>query len=188
VAWGLAALVVVLLGARELRGGGGPAAGGGSGAAPPAPARVEQPRPRSAVVHVAGAVRRPGVYRMRPGARVDDALRRAGGATARADLTQVNLAAEVEDGRQVVVPERAPRAAASASSAAATGPAPGRPLNVNTATLEQLDALDGIGPGLAQRILDAREERGGFSSVEELAEIPGIGEARMASLREQVRV
>jgi competence protein ComEA len=184
VAWGLAALVVVLLGARELRGGGGAPA-----AAPPAPARVEEARPRAAVVHVAGAVRRPGVYRMRPGARIDDALRRAGGATARADLTQVNLAAEVEDGRQIVVPER-PRAGSPSAAAPGTAaaPAPGQPLNVNTATLEQLDALDGIGPGLAQRILDAREERGGFSSVDELAEVPGIGEARMASLREQVRV
>jgi competence protein ComEA len=185
-ACGLAVLALIVLGAWHLsRGGGG---GGGAGAeAAPAPIRVDDgdERGASVIVHVAGAVREPGVYRMRPDARVDDAVGRAGGATNRADLSQVNLAAKVEDGRQVLVPERL-RAAAAGSATAPTQP--GVPLNVNTATLEQLDELDGIGPATAQNILDYREEHGGFGSVDELGEVPGIGDVRLASLREQVRV
>jgi competence protein ComEA len=142
------------------------------------------------VIHVAGAVRQPGVYRLRSGARVDDAVRRAGGATRRAELGGLNLAAELEDGRQVLVPERARggggAAPAPAGAAVGPAPAPGQPVNLNTATLEQLDTLSGIGPLTAQKILDFRDERGGFGSVEELGEIPGIGDKRLASLREEV--
>jgi competence protein ComEA len=181
----LAFVAVSLLGAWHLaRGGGGE---GGGGGAPPAAIRVddgESEHGSRVIVHVAGAVRRPGVYRMRPAARVDDAVGRAGGATRRADLSQVNLAAKVEDGRQVVVPEKA-RASAAGTP---TEPTPGVPLNLNTATLEELDELDGIGPATAQSILDYRDEHGGFGSVEELGEVPGIGDVRLASLREQVRV
>jgi len=108
-----------------------------------------------------------------------------GGATRKADLGGLNLAAEVEDGRQVLVPVRAGAGAAGAAASAAA-PAEGQPLNVNTATLEQLDGLTGVGPITAQKILDAREERGGFGSIEELGEIPGIGEKRLATLREEV--
>ncbi len=141
------------------------------------------------VVHVAGAVRRPGVYRMRAGTRVDDAVTRAGGPRSRADLSALNLAAELEDGRQVLVPLRAPGGSAAAAPAAgATATTPGVPLNLNTATIEQLDELDGIGPATAQQILNYRDEHDGFGSVEELDQVPGIGETRLASLREQVRV
>jgi competence protein ComEA len=140
----------------------------------------------SVVVHVAGAVRAPGVYRMRSGARVDDAVRKAGGALPRADLTQVNLAAKVEDGRQIVVPRRVSAATAPAGTAAPAQP--GVPLNLNTATLEQLDELPGVGPATAQKIIDYRQEHGGFGSVEELGQVPGIGDVRLASLRDQVRV
>jgi competence protein ComEA len=142
----------------------------------------------SVVVHVAGAVHRPGVYRLRAGARVDDAISRAGGAKPRADLTQVNLAAEVEDGRQILVPRRVAAAAAPIAGGDAATQQPGVPLNLNTATLEQLDELPGVGPATAQKILDYREEHGGFGSVEELGQVPGIGDVRMASLRDQVRV
>jgi competence protein ComEA len=186
-ACGLAVLALIALGAWHLSRNGG---GGGAGAeAAPAPIRVDSGDDRGAavIVHVAGAVRDPGVYRMRPGARVDDAVGRAGGATRRADLSQVNLAAKVEDGRQVLVPER-PRAAATGSPTATTPTQPDVPLNLNTATLEQLDELDGIGPTTAQSIIDFREEHGGFGSVEELGQVPGIGDVRLASLREQVRV
>jgi competence protein ComEA len=188
-ACGLAALVVVLLGAWYLSRG-GPDAGA---AGPPAAIRVEgdgaQEGGGAVVVHVAGAVREPGVYRLRDGARVDDAVGRAGGATSKADLSQVNLAAEVEDGRQVLVPERVTAAQAAAAGGSVASPAvPGVPLNLNTATLEQLDELDGIGPATAQAILDHRDEQGGFGSVQELDQVPGIGEKRLASLREQVRV
>jgi competence protein ComEA len=183
-ACGLALLALLLLGAWQLSRGGD----GGAGPSPPAPIRVESGdgRGASVTVHVAGAVRQPGVYRMRASARVDDAVGRAGGATRRADLSQVNLAAKVEDGRQVLVPER-PRPAAPGVAPAATTE-PGIPLNLNTATLEQLDELDGIGPATAQNILDYREANGGFGSVEELGQVPGIGDVRLASLREQVRV
>ena len=178
-------VVMLLLGLTQLRRGDGEDA-----AAPPDAARIEVAENGGGgrlVVHVAGAVRDPGVYRLPSGARVDDAVQRAGGATRRADLGGLNLAAELEDGRQVLVPERARRGGeAVAAAGTAAEPAPGQPLNLNTATLEQLDALSGIGPLTAQKILDFREERGGFGSIEELGEIPGIGEVRLASLREEV--
>jgi competence protein ComEA len=183
-------VVALVLGVSRLGGGGGPA--------PPAeaeaPIAVQEDGGGGGrvVVHVAGAVRRPGVYRLSASARVDDAVARAGGATRRADLGGLNLAAKVADGRQVLVPERVRSAggAAPAAGAAAAGAAPaeGQPLNVNTATLEQLDLLSGIGPVTAQKILDLREERGGFASVEELGEVPGIGEKRMESLRAELTV
>src|SRR5690349_19227633 len=138
------------------------------------------------VVHVAGAVRRPGVYKLRAGARVADAVERAGGARRRADLGAVNLAAELQDGRQVLVPLRAKGGVAAAAAGGAT--APGVPLDLNTATVEQLDELDGIGPATAQQIVAYREEHGGFGSVEELDQVPGIGETRLAALRDKVRV
>jgi competence protein ComEA len=138
------------------------------------------------VVHVAGAVRRPGVYKLAAGARVEDAVERAGGAKRRADLGGLNLAAKLEDGRQVLVPERAAGGGAPSTASAAAPAAAGQPVNLNTATLEQLDTLSGIGPTTAQKILDFREEQGGFGSVEELGEIPGIGEKTIASLREEV--
>jgi competence protein ComEA len=187
-ACGLALVALLVLGGWYLS-----RDGASAGAAPaPAPIRVDDAGGEggsTVVVHVAGAVRTPGVYRMRPTARVDDAVGRAGGATRRADLSQVNLAAKVEDGRQILVPERI--RASAAGTATATATAPGTPevaLNLNTATLEQLDELDGIGPTTAQHILDYREEHGGFGSVEELGDVPGIGDVRLASLREQVRV
>jgi competence protein ComEA len=188
----LGAVVVVALGLGRL---GGDASGTSPSPAAPAPAamRIESASAERVLVHVAGAVRRPGVYRLRASARVDDAVRRAGGATRRGDLGGLNLAAKLEDGRQVLVPERAPKAAVSAGAGAgitapATATAPATPVNLNTATLEQLDVLPGIGPAMAQRILDHRESNGGFGSVEELADVPGIAEGRMAALRDLVSV
>jgi competence protein ComEA len=170
-----------------------------------APIRVERAAGERLTIHVAGAVHRPGVYRMRQGSRVDDAIDRAGGARERADLGALNLAAELEDGRQVLVPRRpptgsagqtagpvagaaptAPPAAAAGGAAAATGAPPGPPINLNTATIEQLDQLEGIGPTTAQKILQYRQEHGGFSSVEELKNVPGIGDTRYATLKERV--
>jgi competence protein ComEA len=144
---------------------------------------VAAPPPRL-VVHVVGAVRRPGLYRLEDGARIADALARAGGTTAKADVQLVNLAAPLADGQQVVVPARAARAAAEVDPAAApsAGPAPG-PVHLNTATLEQLDALPGVGPVTAQKILDYRTEHGAFSSIDDLDAIPGIGPSRLEDLR-----
>ena len=191
----LALIAATAIGVARL--GGRPSEPAATAAAPPA-IRVEASGEGSrgeVLVHVAGAVRRPGVYRLREGMRIDDALRLAGGPKRRADLSAVNLAAKVQDGRQVLVPGRARAGApAGASASGATGEAGGgaaalgAPVNLNTATIEQLDALEGIGPATAQSILDYREEHGGFGSVEELGQIPGIGEKRLATLREGVTV
>jgi competence protein ComEA len=153
--------------------------------APPLPT---QTAPARVVVHVVGAVRRPGLYRLDQGARIADAVARAGGAGRKADLAAVNLAAPLADGEQVVVPVRG-AAAASAGAAAAGTAAPGAstgPVHLSTATLEQLDALPGVGPVTAQKILDYREQHGAFTSVDELDAVPGIGPARMEQLRELV--
>jgi competence protein ComEA len=118
------------------------------------------------------------------GARIADALARAGGATRKADLTAVNLAAPIADGEQVVVPRRGAAGVVAAPGAAA-GAAQG-PVHLNTATLEQLDGLPGVGPVTAQKILDYRTEHGAFHSVDELDAVPGIGPARLDTLRDLV--
>jgi len=146
----------------------------------PAPAAsTAAAAPPPLVVDVVGAVRRPGLYRLAQGMRVADAIARAGGATRRADLALVNLAAPLADGTQVVVPARAAAGAAAAAGSAA----PAGPVHLNTATLEQLDALPGVGPVTAQKILDYRQQHGAFASVDELDAIPGIGPARLDQLR-----
>ena len=159
--------------------------GGGTAAPTVTPLRVSAPaRPAAAkllVVDVAGAVRRPGLYRLRSGSRIDDAIEAAGGPTAKAQLDAVNLAAPVADGEQVVVPGRG--AGGLAVSPPAAGAAPSGPLDLNTATAEQLDALPGIGPVTAQKILDYRQEHGAFHAVAELEGVPGIGAGRLAQLK-----
>jgi competence protein ComEA len=137
------------------------------------------------VVDVVGAVRSPGLYRLTEGSRVADALERAGGATPRAQLELVNLAAPISDGEQIVVPRRGAAAPAAEGAGAATG-VPSGPVHLNTATLEQLDALPGVGPVTAQKILDYRQEHGAFGSVDELDAVPGIGPARLEQLRDLV--
>ena len=198
--WAAVAVLCVLLGARML---------GSSGGRDAAPIRVEgsagaRDGPRRSgrllYVHVAGAVRRPGLVRVPAGARVAEALERVGGPTRRAELAGVNLAAPLEDGQQVVVPRggaaggAAPgsaagaRAGAPAEAAVSPGSAaaPGSKLSLASATLDQLDALEGIGPTLARRILEFRASNGGFRSVEQLREVDGIGEKRYEALREAV--
>lgn len=135
------------------------------------------------VVHVVGAVRRPGLYRLDQGDRIADAVRRAGGTTRSADLQAINLAAPLADGSQVVVPRRV---SATAAAAGAPSSSPAGPVHLNTATLEQLDELPGVGPVTAQKILDYRTKHGAFSSVDELDAISGIGPARLDQLREVV--
>jgi len=141
--------------------------------------------PTEVVIDVAGAVRRPGLYRLRQGARVADALRRAGGATRRADLSLVNLAQLVSDGEQVIVPRRGALTAAAAGGATGAAAATG-PVHLNSATVEQLDTLPGVGPVTAQKIVDYRAKHGAFSSVDELDAISGIGPARLDQLRDLV--
>lgn len=192
--YGLALIAIAVLGSRYLNRDDGEA---GARAAPPPQLRVERAGGGKVTIHVAGAVRRPGVYRLRVGARVTDAIDEAGGARPRADLGALNLAAKLEDGRQVLVPERTPRGtaatagtgssgSASTSGGAATPPAP--PVNLNVAGLDELDQLDGVGPVTARKIIEYREAHGGFGSVEELGQVPGIGEKRMSVLRERVQV
>jgi competence protein ComEA len=176
-----ALVLVLVLAGRHLRAGAPPERSAAGGVL--RPASVEGERGPALLVHVVGAVRRPGLYRLRANARIADALRRAGGATRRADLELVNLAAPLADGTQVVVPRRVRRNAVAAGDdpAGAAGP-----VHLNIATLEELDSLPGVGPVTAQKILDYREEHGAFSSVDELDAVPGIGPARLEQLRELV--
>ena len=182
VVYAAALLAVALIGARYLRSERDPPAHASS-----APVKVERSRASSAaVVHVVGAVRRPGVYRLPSWARLAAALRRAGGATPRADLQGVNLAAKVTDGQQVIVPARV--AGAPGAAAGTGGPAPEQPVSLNNATVEQLDELDGIGPATAQKILEYRQQHGGFGSVDDLKQVSGIGPKRFEALKEKVRM
>jgi competence protein ComEA len=183
VAYAVGAVLVVVVGFRVVHHDSAPAAA-------PTTARasvsVAAPRAVGTLVHVVGAVRRAGVYRLGAGKRVEDAIRVAGGATAHADLQAINLAAKVADGQQIVVPRRGVAAVGAAATPGAGAAA--APVNLNTATAEQLDTLDGVGPTTAQKILAFRQQHGGFSSINDLAQIPGIGPKKLAALRPQVTV
>ncbi|MDQ2984141.1 MAG: helix-hairpin-helix domain-containing protein [Actinomycetota bacterium] len=177
-----AAGVVLLVLAGKLAGAGAP-----TGAPPPPPTPVPtNSAPSRLVVDVVGAVRQPGLYRLAQGARIADAVTRAGGVTPRADLELINLAAPLADGEQVVVPRRGAGAGDTGSSVSGAGASPSGPVHLNNATLEQLDSLPGVGPVTAQKILDYREQHGAFSSVDALDAVPGIGPARLDTLRELV--
>lgn len=148
------------------------------------------PEAAQVVVHVAGAVARPGVYSLPPRSRVGDAVAAAGGAGPDADLDRVNLAALVADGERVYVPRRGEPAPAPETPvpSARAGPTASGPLDLNTATVEQLESLPGIGPTTARAIVDHRARRGRFRSVEQLLDIRGIGPSKLAALRSKVRV
>jgi competence protein ComEA len=197
------AIAVLLTGARFLHSGDGAAAPAAdapafatttAAGAPDGLGGAAEPPVGQLVVDVKGAVRLPGVYRLPAGARAYDAVRRAGGLTGRADRVGVNLAARVVDGGEVVVPERTP----GARGATAVPPASGSgetesadahaplALDLNTATVEELEQLNGVGPALAANIVAYREQHGGFASTDELDEVSGIGEARLAAIRAQL--
>ncbi|WBQ03187.1 helix-hairpin-helix domain-containing protein [Kribbella sp. CA-293567] len=150
--------------------------------------------PTTVVVHVAGKVRRPGLVRTPTGSRVADVLEAAGGALPGVDLTSVNLARQVTDGEQIVVgmpalaPVGTPTAGKSTGPVGTPGAPSATPVDLNTATLAQLDGLPGVGPVLAQRILDWRNEHGRFTSTDELQEVPGVGPKKFESLKPHVRV
>ncbi len=183
VVYAAIAVALLLVGARAIRGEGGTDASFASGEADSGGKGFSiSGQSGDLVVDVTGAVQRPGVYRMPAGSRINDAVIRAGGPTSRAELEVVNLAARLADGQQVVVPERVAGAAVAASGATEDGP-----ISLGTATAEQLEEIDGIGPVTAGDIVKFRDEHGGLSSVEQLDQVPGIGPATMESLRERLQ-
>jgi competence protein ComEA len=182
-----------------------PGAGPGSPGSSPSPSLPgSEPAPPSrggsrgageAVVHVAGAVEAPGVQRLPAGSRVVDAVEAAGGTVPDADPSRINLAAPLEDGQQVYVPRLGEVAggAGSGGGGAGSGSAGGDPgadavVNLNTAGVDQLDALPGIGPAIARAIVDHRDRNGPFAAVDELLDVRGIGDAKLADLRDRVTV
>jgi competence protein ComEA len=189
------AVAVLLIGARWVRATdeGGTEPGGiafasgsdGAGGGPGEGALAVDAGGEDLVVHVAGEVRDPGVYRLPEGSRVADAVERAGGAADRAAADAINLAARLADGQQVIMPARAV-VPVGVPGGAATAAAEG-PISLGTATLEQLDTIEGIGPVTAQDILDYRDENGGLSSIDELDQISGIGPATMEALRDSLQ-
>ncbi|HET8565440.1 MAG TPA: ComEA family DNA-binding protein [Solirubrobacterales bacterium] len=184
VVYAAVAVALLLVGARAIRGEGGTeqSFAAGAGGASGGKSFSISGQGGDLVVDVTGAVRRPGVYRMPAGSRVNDALTRAGGPAPRAETEAVNLAARLADGQQVVVPERIPEGAAIGAA-----PSEGGPISLGTATAEQLEEIDGIGPVTAGDIVEFRDEHGGLSSVEQLDQVPGIGPATMKALRERLQ-
>src|ERR1700761_7077920 len=180
--WGAIAVALLFVGARAVRGEGGGGSGYTSSYSDYSPGGDAEDEAGEAeiggesfsvsgtgsdvVVDVTGAVARPGVYRLPAGSRVDDAVKRAGGATGKARLETVNLAARLADGQQVVVPERVPGVPGAVG--AAVGAEEGGPISLGTATAAELDEIDGIGPVTAEDIIDFREEHGGLSSIDQL--------------------
>lgn len=184
--YGALALVLLFVGARALRADSGqsyfPAtAGDGGGTAAGAAVEISSGGP-DLVVDVTGAVSRPGVYRLPAGARVTDAVARAGGPSGRAALEAINLAARLVDGQQVLVPEAGPGGAAATTMAGEDGP-----ISLGSATAEQLESIEGIGPVTAADILEFRDEHGGLASVDQLDQVSGIGPATMESLRSRLQ-
>lgn len=183
--YGAVAVALLLLGARAIRAEGDsdrpvasfPSSGGGELTIDSSGSGGD------VVVDVTGAVARPGVYRLPAGARVTDAVGRAGGATGDALLEAINLAARLADGQQVVVPKKGP-GGAGLTTAGATEDGP---ISLGAATAEQLDTIDGIGPVTAQKIIEYRDQRGGLASVDQLDQVSGIGPATMQSLRARLQ-
>jgi competence protein ComEA len=169
------AVAVIVIGARWIR-----SAGTGASAAAElsfaADSSHEAGGTQDMVVHVAGAVERPGVYRLPAGSRVTDAVKRAGGFAHGANQDAINLAARLSDGQQVVVP--GPGATAASAAGGQSGP-----ISLGSATAEQLDQVEGIGPVTAQKIIEFRDQHGGLSSIDQLDEVDGIGPATMQTLR-----
>lgn len=178
IVYAAVAVAVLLVGARWIRDDSARPASASSGAGFAADAEAPgQADAGDVVVHVAGAVRRPGVYRLPAGARVADAVRRARGVAPGGSEDGINLAARLSDGQQIVVLGRAPAGAAAADG----------PISLGSATVEQLDEIEGIGPITAQNIVEFRDQHGGLSSIEELDQISGIGPSTMEALRAELQ-
>jgi len=184
VVYGAVAVALLLVGARAIRSEGDGTTPAAAAAAPAASAdfSIDASGGGDLVVDVAGAVRRPGVYRLPSGARVVDAIERAGGPAGGAGLEGINRAARLTDGQQVVVPGRLPGGAAAAAAAGEEGP-----IGLGSATVDQLEEIDGIGPVTAGKIVEFRDQHGGLASVDQLDQVSGIGPATMESLRARLQ-
>lgn len=176
IVYAVIAAAVLLIGARWIRSGADGSAGTAHASFPADSFRGDEGN-GDVVVHVAGAVRRPGVYRLPAGSRVTDAVKRAGGFDGGANQDAINLAARLSDGQQVVVP-----GGGTGTAAAGAGGQSG-PISLGSATAEQLDQVEGIGPVTAQKIIEFRDQHGGLSSIEQLDEVDGIGPSTMETLR-----
>jgi competence protein ComEA len=187
VVYGAIAVALLLVGARAIRSEGGGAeqsfAADSGGGASSGGGFTLSGQASDLVVDVTGAVERPGVYRLPAGSRVEDAVERAGGPSPEAELEAVNRAARLADGQQVVVPERGPEGVALATG----GSEEEGPISLGTATVEQLDTIDGIGPVTAQDIVEFRDQHGGLASVDQLDQVSGVGPATMESLRARLQ-
>lgn len=184
--YGAVAIAVLLIGVRAIGGAGegsSSAFGSASGDGSSPQFTVSAHGGRDVVVDVAGAVRRPGVYRLPAGARVVDAVKRAGGESSGALPEAINLAARLADGQQIVVPARTPGSPAAAGVATAQD----GPISLGSATTEQLDTIEGIGPVTAGDIVEFRDQHGGLSSINQLDQISGIGPATMEALRARLQ-
>jgi competence protein ComEA len=189
--YGAIAVALLLVGVRAIGREGGASSGTAfgsptAGGADSGGFDVSQEGGRDVVVDVTGAVRRPGVYRLPAGSRVTDAVDRAGGGTGIALLEQINLAARLADGQQIVVPERT-AGASPAAAAGAGATSEDAPISLGSATVEDLDTIEGIGPVTAQDIIGFRDQHGGLSSIDQLNQISGIGPATMEALRKRLQ-
>ncbi len=185
VVYGAVAVALLLVGARAIAAeGSGPAQSYASSSSPTSSGdfSLKPSGGPDVVVDVAGAVRRPGVYRLPVGSRVVDAISRAGGPSEDAMLEGINRAARLADGQQVMVPARGPAGVVAAGTAGEDGP-----ISLGSATAEQLETIDGIGPVTAGRIVEYRDQHGGLSSVDQLDQMSGIGPATMESLRDRLQ-
>jgi competence protein ComEA len=185
VAYGAVAVALLLVGARAIRaeGDGAATSTAVASAAGGSDFSLSSAGGPDVVVDVSGAVRRPDVYRLPVGARVVDAIERAGGPAGDALLEGINRAARLADGQQVMVPERGPGGTSAAAGAAAED----GPISLGSASVEQLETIDGIGPVTAAKIVEYRDQHGGLSSVDQLDRMSGVGPATMESLRSRLQ-
>ena len=155
------------------------------------------------VVHITGAVKKEGVIYLKKGARIVDAIKEAGGETKEADLSQVNLAYELQDGQKIYIPNKNEKVSqyiistngetidsngANTGNESTSTSKEGAKVNINTATQNELDGLPGIGPALAQRIIDFREENGNFKSIEDIQNVKGIGDSKFEEIKDKIVV
>lgn len=151
------------------------------------------------IIHISGEVKNPGIVTLEMGSRIMDAIKKAGGATSEADLTQVNLAYELQDGQKVYIPNKKEQVTEYITESSgnnviidgkniSNNEGNDTKVNINSANLNELDSLPGIGPALAQRIIDYREQNGNFQSIEDLQNVKGIGDSKFSDIKDNITV